>query len=123
MVHTEEKIKSFAFLSEGWDYGLGGPIAEKTIQIALGWHRFLYTQGFLRTSAGPGSDGDIDISASLDDHLIEIIVEPDERSEGNLEALPLRPQFLIDVVGPLSHGVRSSREGTQPTSSGSHQLG
>ena len=53
----------------------------------------------------------------------QIIVEPDQGSEGNLEALPLRPQFLIEVVGPLSHGVRSSREGTQPTSSGSHQLG
>jgi hypothetical protein len=76
--NTEQTIRSFADLPEGWDYGEGDPIAKPVIDAALKWNSFLGLQGF-RTDAFPGAEGEISVSASVDDHYLEVIVEADEK--------------------------------------------
>lgn len=76
---TEEKINSFTALPDGWDYGSGGPLPQETANLAVLWNNFLrfVSTGLLATNAGPGSDGEIAIGASLGDHYIGVIIEPD----------------------------------------------
>jgi hypothetical protein len=76
--NAEQTIKSFADLPKGWDYGEGGPIAKPVIDAALEWNSFLSLQGF-RTDAFPGAEGEISVSASVNDHYLEVIVEDDEK--------------------------------------------
>jgi hypothetical protein len=72
-----QKLCSFANLPIGWDYGSGGPISIREISRALNWEKCLRAQGFLDTDAFPGGDGEVVVSASLGDHYVEVIVEPD----------------------------------------------
>lgn len=74
---VEESIRSFAYLAEGWDYGLGGPIDQKTIDRALVWLKALSDRVLPATGAFPGNAGEICISFSRGPHYLEIIVEPD----------------------------------------------
>jgi hypothetical protein len=73
-----EKIISFSQLTEGWDYGSGGPIPERTLRIALTWNERLYNLGFWDTNASPGTDGEVAIGAGWENHYIEVIIEPDD---------------------------------------------
>jgi hypothetical protein len=74
----DEKINSFAFLRDGWDYGNGGPIPQHTRDLALAWNRFLQSQGFVESDAFPGGDGEIVIATESDDHYLEVIIESDD---------------------------------------------
>jgi hypothetical protein len=74
---VETKIKSFANLDNGWDYGRGGPIQPTTIRLALSWSRFLRNRGLLEIDAFPGESGEIVVSADHGDHYCEVIIEPD----------------------------------------------
>lgn len=73
---TEEKIRSFANLPNGWDYGQGGPIPQHTRELALAWNRILQTQ-LGETDAFPGGEGEIVIATGDDPHYLELIIEPD----------------------------------------------
>jgi hypothetical protein len=72
------KIISFSNLPEGWDYGNGGPIPDRTIIAALEWNLILVVHGFSNINAFPGSGGEIVVASSNGDHYIEVIVEADE---------------------------------------------
>jgi hypothetical protein len=71
-----QKLYSFANLPIGWDYGSGGPIPIEAISRALIWEQFLRAQGFFDNDAFPGGNGEVVISATLGDHYIEVIIEP-----------------------------------------------
>jgi hypothetical protein len=73
---TAEKIISFSLLPNGWDYGEGDPIPKDTVDTALAWERFFDLRGW-DTNAGPGTDGEIAISARLGSSRIEVVIEPD----------------------------------------------
>ena len=74
---TEEKIKSFAGLPRGWDYGHGGPIPERTLRAARAWNILLQSIGFSGTDAFPGGANEVVVAADSGDHYLEVIVEPD----------------------------------------------
>ena len=73
---AEEKIKSFATLPRGWDYGHGGPIPEKTLRSARAWNVLLRDVGFTDTDAFPGGANEVVVAGSCGDHYVEVIVEP-----------------------------------------------
>jgi hypothetical protein len=72
---TAENIISFSLLPDGWDYGEGGPIPQLTINNALAWERFFDLKGW-DTNAGPGTDGEIAVSAKLGSSRVEVVIEP-----------------------------------------------
>lgn len=76
-ISTAQKIDSFALLEDGWDYGSGGPMAEKNLDAARGWNTFLSAFPFSYTDAFPSGDGRVTIAAGAGDYYIEIIVESD----------------------------------------------
>src|ERR1700733_1572587 len=61
---TGAKIISFSNLPEGWDYGNGGPISDRTIITALEWNIILIVHGFSNINASPGSGGEIVVASS-----------------------------------------------------------
>ena len=71
-----DKIMAFAQLPKGWDYGQGDPIAQEVMNKALAWEGFFSIRGWI-TNAGPGTDGEIAVSAILGESRIEVIVEAD----------------------------------------------
>jgi hypothetical protein len=75
----EEKIRSFANLAVGWDYGRGGPLSEKTIRQGIAWNEYLEGQGFYDAEAFAGPDRELLIGAALGEHYVEVIIEPDDR--------------------------------------------
>src|ERR1700683_3178244 len=74
---TEEKIKSFATLARGWDYGRGGPIPEKTLREARAWNAILKENGFGDIDAFPGGDNEVIVAGSLGAYYVEAIIEND----------------------------------------------
>jgi hypothetical protein len=76
---TEDKIKSFAQLARGWDYGNGGPIPEGTLRKARAWNTLLKEVGFSETDAFPGGGYEVVVAGSIGEHYVEIIVEPSDR--------------------------------------------
>jgi hypothetical protein len=60
---TEMKIRSFASLPQGWHYGEGAPITEQSLSAALTILGKLSNEGFLRTDAFPGIEGDVQVTA------------------------------------------------------------
>jgi hypothetical protein len=75
--NTEDKIKSFAQLPQGWDFGHGGPIPEKTLRAARAWNTFLKESGFGDVDAFPGGGKEVVVVGSLGDHYVEVIIEND----------------------------------------------
>ena len=73
----EAKIKSFAHLQHGWDYGQGDPIAQPIISAALILSKLLKFLGFSNFDASPGTDGEISIAGSAGEHYLEIIINSD----------------------------------------------
>jgi hypothetical protein len=108
-----EKLKSFADLEEGWDYGAGGPVPEHRIRAAQTWNRILELFGFSKLDASPGSDGEISIAGSCGDRYLEIVVESDDVSasvaydfKGEQQFYVRRPviealDLVLDVAGEI----------------------
>jgi hypothetical protein len=110
---TDDKIRSFGNLRQGWDYGEGGPIPERTRDLALAWNRLLQSQGFGETDAFPGSDGEIVVAAGNNIHYLEVIIEPDGSTSlaydfqgkqafyrPNMSAMEA-VQMIIDLAGQI----------------------
>lgn len=73
---TKEKIDSFARLPKGWHYGKGEPIGLETRLLASDLQGRLLRAGFMQTDAFPGEDGEIQLTAYHDQHLVSIMIEP-----------------------------------------------
>ena len=76
---TEDKIRSFMQLPEGWHYGEGGPPAQRTVNSALAIFRAAHNYGFLRTDSFPGIGGEIRVTAYQGPHYLEFTVAADRR--------------------------------------------
>jgi hypothetical protein len=74
--YIHRTIDSFGALPRGWDYGRGGPIPEKTLQIARRWNDALQLNGFMEVEAFPGEQ-EVLLAVSDGDHYFEVIIEAD----------------------------------------------
>jgi hypothetical protein len=74
---TAEKIKSFAQLPSGWNYGSGDAAPSEIVEQALSYLYRLISFGFSETNAFPGPDGAIMVTAYEGKHCIEVTVEID----------------------------------------------
>jgi hypothetical protein len=95
---TEEKIRSFGELPQGWNYGEGGPMSEEQIEVALLLLRYAAQLGWSRTNAFPGVSDEImltlykghkyyieiTINSGSD---IDLVFEKDRREEMDYEGL------------------------------------
>lgn len=73
----ETKLRAFANLQKGWDYGAGESIPQETIATALSWCNFLRSLRLFDIDAFPGGSGEILLGIQHDEHYIEVIIEPD----------------------------------------------
>ena len=76
---TEDKIRSFRQLPEGWHYGEGGPPAQRTVTRALAILKAAHSYGFLWADAFPGIEGEIRVTAYEGPHYLEFTVAADRR--------------------------------------------
>lgn len=78
---TNEKLRSFAELPLRWHYGEGVPPSGSLISRLVEINNQAYRLGFSRTDAFPGVSGSIMLTLYHgDDHLIDLTVEPDEKT-------------------------------------------
>jgi hypothetical protein len=132
-ISVTDKIKSFADLDDGWDYGAGAPIPERRIRAAITWNRLLDIFGFSNMDASPGADGEISIAGSCGDHYLEVIVEADDVSASVAYDFKGKQQFYrlkmptiealgtaLDLVGGIWSASTWYTQGniTQPRISG-----
>lgn len=84
MMSAEEKIKSYAELESGWNFGAGAPFEDDTIRRALQVERNLRNRGF-ETDAFPGDDGEISVcyywAECMDYGSVEYVIYPDGKCE------------------------------------------
>lgn len=81
-MNTIDKIKSYEFLPEGWDFGKGGPMSKESIKTALDINRKF--SKFFKTEVFPGVEeaivvcayiGVICLEARIKDLTIEYALE------------------------------------------------
>lgn len=74
---TPDKIRSFAHLPDGWDYGNGTRASSNVIELALAVEKLLREHGCPETDCFPGEHGTIAITGYQGAARIsmEIIIE------------------------------------------------
>lgn len=75
---TGKKILDFGKLKDGWNYGEGIPIQQKTIDSAIDLNNDIRSNGFLETDAFPGPDGSIMTTLYEGKDYLEFTIHPDE---------------------------------------------
>ena len=75
---TDQKIRSFSRLPNGWHFGSGVRPPDKNIDRARYWQVLLNRLGFHSADAFPGVDGEIAVMAQLGDRAVEVILELDD---------------------------------------------
>lgn len=73
---TADKVKSFAQLKKGWNFGAGVPAPQGVIEKALQIERLGYIFS-LRTGAFPADDGGISIIFYNEPNFFDILINPD----------------------------------------------
>lgn len=73
----EAKIKGYGSLRPGWHYGEGVTPPDSNIQTALKLHDTFLDEGFTRTNAFPGVDGEVRVTAYHNQYYLELTVEVD----------------------------------------------
>ena len=77
MKDTLDKIRSFADLPPGWDYGEGAAISVSVIRAAVEMVRFLVSLGASKIDASPDATGGVLVAASLRGQYTEVILGHD----------------------------------------------
>ena len=77
IAQTEDKILGFRSLPSGWYFGEGVPPSEDTVRKAMELNRDMGRNGFNRTDAFPGSDGEICVTAYYGSIYLEFTLEFD----------------------------------------------
>lgn len=80
----EKKIRSFANLQEGWDYGHGTAPRQVVIDKAIEVYQIGKGLG-LDAQAFPVVNGDIELSLYMRDHFMDILIRDDGRMEFSYE--------------------------------------
>jgi len=82
-ISIEERIKSFASLPNGWDYGVGDPASEATVTEALLVCSIGKLMGF-GVGTNPRTDGGISLTFFLpkhDHYFVDVIISPKKKME------------------------------------------
>lgn len=77
ILKTVKKVNSFAALPLGWHYGTGGPASRSIIEKSLEYIAHFVSLGFSKTDAFAGEDGQVLVSAYMDEYCLEITIETD----------------------------------------------
>lgn len=81
LVHpTEQKIRQFATLEEGWHFMGGSSFDQSVLQRAIDVHRIALALGFYRTNAFPGLDGEVMVTLYAGVHYLELLIESRHRT-------------------------------------------
>lgn len=71
---TIDKLRSYAGLNPGWDYGKGSPIQPHLIELAIDAEKLLRARGYPETDCFPGGDGEIQVCGYLNRKCVTIEV-------------------------------------------------
>lgn len=87
-----QKIRGFADLEPGWNFGEGLPLDNSVLEDAISLNAFAVDQGFVDTDAFPGPNGEVLLAIYHRRHYLEFIIEPDRsitfsREESGTELL------------------------------------
>lgn len=79
-------INAYSTLEEGWDYGEGSPIKKRIIDLAIHYHCWAKSLGFL-TEPHPCADGAISLTFHLEgkDHFLDVRIGNDASIEVQYE--------------------------------------
>jgi len=75
---TEKKIRNYAKLKKGWDFGRGAPIKKSIRDQALTFCHYLKQRGLFRTDAYPDPNGGIMITINQNDDYLEFSFQPNQ---------------------------------------------
>jgi hypothetical protein len=74
---TANEIMDFTRLPKGWHYGRGGPISKKVCAWALELNRHALAMRYHTTEAFPGVDGEVMVSAYIQNYTLDFTIYPD----------------------------------------------
>jgi hypothetical protein len=74
---TDEKIRGFNNLPVGWHYGEGVPPSDSTIKKAIALNMEAGGNGFTKTNAFPGIEGEIQFTVYKGQFYLEFTLEVD----------------------------------------------
>lgn len=77
VAYTREKIKGFRNLPRGWHFGEGVPAGPVVVRCALELLGYAAAQGFRRTNAFFGVEGEISLTTYHGDRYLELVVGED----------------------------------------------
>lgn len=83
---TRRKLEGFAHLPEGWHYGSGGPISQQVVDWTLELYETLLLNGFTKTDAFAGVDGEILLSGYFLGHYVGLEVHANGLVTGAYES-------------------------------------
>ncbi len=110
---TVNKIQGFSNLPRGWYYGEGEAPSKDAINLALKLNEQAFANGFNKTDAFPGINGEIQVTAYFDLFFIEMTIERNEEIsylfEFNKEEIEYRENLsyfemvkkIMQFKGPL----------------------
>jgi len=73
---TEEKIRGFKELQDGWHYGEGVSFDDTILDDAISLNQEAINLAFFDTDAFPGLDGEIMLTIYWGEHYLEFTLEP-----------------------------------------------
>jgi hypothetical protein len=82
---TENKIRSFSRLPQGWYYGEGVPASEEVIETSLELYKWARELLFFEFEAFPGANGEVLLGIYKGNYVLDLIVEPDLSVTATLE--------------------------------------
>jgi len=71
-----DELNSFSKLKDGWDFGVGSPISKRIIDRAIIAYTYL-KDNFFEYECSPLSDNSIQITFSLLDNFVDVIITDD----------------------------------------------
>ena len=74
-VVTRNKLISFLDLPAGWHFGTGRAPSRKLVKLLIDVNARAFDQGFPKSDAFPGINGNVMLTLYYQDHLIDLIVE------------------------------------------------
>ena len=99
---TEQKLKSFEHLPEGWHYGSEGPLLPTVVARGIEWNKFFLENGFTETDAFPISTDQVLVTAYCvdknKDHHCLSVTSTDEDTDTSFQH-----ELNVDEVACADH--------------------
>lgn len=100
-----EKLRGFADLRAGWNFGEGVPVAQSAVRVTEGLLKWA-SQLTLQVDVFPGLDGECMVSFYGGDDCVRVIVTPDQSEVFGLRVERGRGAQLTDVIEPTDTATR-----------------